>query len=102
MKKTVKFDDKDNIHEFEIHTPYDLAAKPTPVQTSAHTLSAPSHRTHTPSSTTLPSSSMKPIPPAQSEETKEVSSQDINLQDLFKAKSVTDNTDTIAATQQDQ
>ena len=45
---------------------------------------------------------MKPIPPAQSEETKEVSYQDINLKDIFEAKSVTDNTDTIAATQQDQ
>ena len=99
MKKTVKFDDKDNIHEFEIHTPYDLAAKPTPVQTSAHTLSAPSHRAHTPSCTSLPSSSMKSTPPAQSEK---VSSQDINLKDLFEAKSVTDNIDIAAATQQEQ
>ena len=73
-----------------------------PMQTSAHTLSAPSHRPPTPSRTSLPSSSMKPIPPAQSEETKEVSYQDINLKDIFEAKSVTDNTDTIAATQQDQ
>ena len=94
----MKFDGKDKIHEFEIH----MAAKPTPVQTSEHTLSTPSHRTHTPSRTSLPSSSMKPIPPAQSEETKEVSSQDINLKDLFEAKSITDNIGTIAATQQDQ
>ena len=97
----MKFVDKDKIHEFEIHTPYDLAAKPAPMQTSAHTLSAPSHRTHTPSHTSVPSSSMKPIPPAQSEETKEVSSQDINLKDLFE-KSVTDNIETTAATQQEQ
>ena len=94
----MKFDDKDKIHEFEIQMPREMAAKPTPVQTSAHTLSAPSHRTHTPSRTSLLSSSMKPILPAQSEETKEVSSQDINLKDLFEAKSVTDNTDTAAAT----
>ena len=45
---------------------------------------------------------MKPTPSAQTKETKEVSSQDINLKDLFEAKSVTDNIDTAAATQQEQ
>ena len=45
---------------------------------------------------------MKPTPSAQTKETKEVSSQDINLKDLFEAKSVTDNIDTTVATQQEQ
>ena len=70
-----------------------------PAQTSTQTLSATIHRSPTLSRASPPSSIMKPTLPAPTKESNEKLPEDLNLNDLFEAKSVTD---TAAVTEQEQ
>ena len=69
---------------------------PMPTQTSARILSTPSCTSPALSYISPPSSTMKPTPPAPIEETNQIlPEKDLNLKDLFEAKSVTDTTATV-------
>lgn len=59
-------------------------------QTSTQTLSATIHRSPTLSRASPPSSIMKPTLPAPTKESNEKLPKNLNLNDLFEAKSVTD------------